>query len=101
VIGEGMLQAAAFAVGFAVILVEMGDNNPLAATFFAVINAAQMLPLVYMETIDGTAYGVAKTTGAYLADAGLSLVACAGLAVLLWTLTRRRRISAEALASIG
>ena len=99
VIGENMFQAAGFAVAFAVILLEMGDNNPLAATFFAVINAAQMLPLAYMETVDGDAYGVAKTTGAYLADAGLSLVACAGLAVLLWTLARRRRISAEVLAS--
>lgn len=99
VIGENLFQAAGFAVGFAVILLEMGDNNPLAATFFAVINAAQMLPLAYMETIDGDAYGLAKTTGAYLADAGLSLVACAGLAVLLWTLARRRRTLAEALAS--
>lgn len=99
VIGEAMFQAAAFAVGFAVILVEMGDNNPLAATFFAVINAAQMLPLAYMETIDGDAYGMAKTTGAYLADAGLSLIACAALAVLLWVLTRRRRTQTEAAAS--
>ncbi len=99
VIGENMFQAAGFAVGFAVILLEMGDKNPLAATFFAVINAAQSLPLVYMESIDGNAYGVAKATGAYLADAGLSLVACAGLAVLLWTLARRRRTMAEALAS--
>jgi PAT family beta-lactamase induction signal transducer AmpG len=101
VIGEAMFQAAAFAVGFAVILVEMGDNNPLAATFFAVINAAQMLPLVYMETIDGDAYGVAKTTGAYLADAGLSLVACAALAVLLLLLARRRRTSTESLVSVA
>jgi PAT family beta-lactamase induction signal transducer AmpG len=90
VIGEAMFQAAAFAVGFAVILLEMGDSNPLAATFFAVINAAQMLPLAYMETVDGEAYGMAKTTGAYLADASISLVACAGLAVLLWVLARRR-----------
>ena len=101
VIGEAMLQAGAFAIAFAVILVEMGDNNPLAATFFAVINAAQMLPLAYMESIDGDAYGMAKTTGAYLADAGLSLVACSGLAVLLWILARRRRTSAESLASVA
>lgn len=93
VMGEALFQAAGFAVGFAVILVEMGDNNPLAATFFAVINAAQMLPLVYMETIDGQAYGLGKTTGAYLADAGLSLIACTGLAVLMWVLARRRRTS--------
>lgn len=90
VIGQAMFQAAGFAVGFAVILLEMGDNNPLAATFFAVINAAQLLPLVYMETVDGQAYGVAKATGAYLADAGLSLIACTGLALLLWFLSRRR-----------
>jgi len=90
VIGEAMFQAAGFAVGFAVILLEMGDNNPLAATFFAVLNAAQLLPLVYMETIDGQAYGAAKLTGAYLADAGFSLVACTGLALLLWFLARRR-----------
>jgi PAT family beta-lactamase induction signal transducer AmpG len=101
VIGEALFQAAAFAVGFAVILVEMGDNNPLAATFFAVINASQMLPLAYMEAIDGDAYGLAKTTGAYLADAGVSLVACAALAVLLWVLARRRRSSAEPLASVA
>jgi len=101
VIGEAMFQAAAFAVGFAVILVEMGDNNPLAATFFAVINASQMLPLAYMEAIDGHAYGLAKITGAYFADAGLSLFACAGLAVLLVVLARRRRTSTEPLASVA
>lgn len=97
VIGEAMFQAAAFAVAFAVILLEMGDSNPLAATFFAVINAAQMLPLAYMETIDGEAYGVGKTAGAYLADAGISLVACAGLALLLWALARRSRHAVEAI----
>ena len=64
-------------------------------------NAAQMLSLAYMETIDGEAYGLAKTTSAYLADAGLSLIACAALAVLLWALARRRRPSAEPLPSVA
>ncbi len=96
-----MVQAAAFAVAFAVIQVEKRDNNPRAATFYAAINAPQMLPLVHMQTIDSHAYGMAKTTGAYLADAGLSLATCAAFAVRPVGSRSRRQTSTRPLISVA
>ncbi len=66
----------------------MGKDNPLAATAFSVLTAAVIVPLSYMQVLDGGAYGIGGLMGAYATDAGLGLVACAALAVVL-RLTRR------------
>ncbi len=104
-IGENIFQSASFSVGYAVILIELGQNNRLAATQFAVLNAAQIVPMAYMETIDGNAYGLGQATGLYLTDAGISLIACGSMALLLWALARRKRarriIDGAALAAAG
>jgi PAT family beta-lactamase induction signal transducer AmpG len=91
VVGENIFQSAGFSVGYAIILLEIGKNNALAATQFAVLNAAQTVPMAYMEAVDGNAYGFGKAAGLYLADAGISLIACALMAVLLCVIGRRRR----------
>ena len=69
VIGENIFQAASFSVQNLIILRTIGQNNPLAATQFGVLNAAGSLPLSYMQYADGQGYGVGGIAGAYIADA--------------------------------
>ena len=88
-IGENVFQAAAFSVLNVIILRTIGHDNPLAATQFGLLNAASCLPLIYMQTFDGQAYGLGGVTGSYLADAGLSGGACLLMALMLWTWRRR------------
>lgn len=88
-LGENALQAAAFAVGYAITLRTIGHDNPLAATQFGLLVAALSLPLAYMQAIDGHFYGfLGGASGSFLADASISAVACAGLGLLFWSLRR-------------
>ena len=90
VIGENIFQAASFSVqNLAIILRTIGQNNPLAATQFGVLNAAGSLPLSYMQWADGQGYGAGGIDGAYLADGLISGGACAALALMLVLLRRR------------
>ena len=89
VIGENIFQAASFSVQNLIILRTIGQNNPLAATQFGVLNAAGSLPLSYMQWADGQGYGAGGIAGAYLADALISGGACAALALTLVLLRRR------------
>lgn len=89
--GQNIFQAAAFALVNLVAFRAIGKDNPLAATTFALIYAAQGLPLTYMQVIDGHAYGAGGLTGLYLCDAGLGLAACLALSLMFWLLDRRRR----------
>ena len=88
-LGENVFQAAAFSVANLIILRTIGHDNPLAATQFGLLTTAFGLPLIYMQVIDGQAYGIGGVTGSYLADALVSGGACVALAVLLWSLRRR------------
>jgi PAT family beta-lactamase induction signal transducer AmpG len=83
-IGENVFQAAAFSAANAISLKSLGRDNPLAATQMALLTAASCAPINYMQIIDGHAYGAGGLTGSFLADAGLSLAACAALAAWLW-----------------
>jgi PAT family beta-lactamase induction signal transducer AmpG len=82
-IGENIAQSAAFAVGTLVIFAAMGKDNPLAATEYSILTAAVLVPLTYMQVLDGQAYGAMGLKGAYLMDAGLGLAACGALALML------------------
>lgn len=88
-LGENVFQAAAFSVANLITLRTIGHDNPLAATQFGLLTTAYALPLIYMQIIDGQAYGVGGVTGSYLADALVSGGACVALALLLWSLRRR------------
>ncbi len=88
-VGENVFQSAAFAMIYVLALQSIGDNNPFAATQFAFINAAAALPLTYMQYVDGKAYGWRGLAGAFEADAGLSLAACLGMALLFATRWRK------------
>jgi MFS transporter, PAT family, beta-lactamase induction signal transducer AmpG len=88
-LGENFCQAMAFSVASMIILRTVGHDNPLAATQFGLLNSAGMLPLTYMEAVDGHAYGaLGGVNGSFLADAGVSGAACVLLALVLWTCRR-------------
>jgi PAT family beta-lactamase induction signal transducer AmpG len=82
-VGQNVFQSAAFATAQFVMFRLMGKDNPFAATQYALMLAAQGLPLSYMQVLDGHAYGRGGLFGMYLTDGGLGLIACAALAVLL------------------
>jgi PAT family beta-lactamase induction signal transducer AmpG len=90
-VAQNIWQSAGLAAGTALILASIGKSNPLASTQFAILNAALAAPLVYMQWIDGHAYGALGLTGLYLTDGGLDLAACVlmiGL-FMLWSKTLR------------
>jgi MFS transporter, PAT family, beta-lactamase induction signal transducer AmpG len=87
-IGENIAQAAAFATANAIIFRVIGKNNPLAATEFTVLTSAVLLPLSYVQWLDGRGFAWGGVNGAFLTDGGLDLAGCLVIAYLL---TRRRR----------
>jgi PAT family beta-lactamase induction signal transducer AmpG len=88
-LGENLFQAAAFSTGTIIILRTIGHDNPLAATQYGLLNAAYIVPLAYMQAIDGAAYGPAGANGSFLADAGISGATCLALALVLWLWRRK------------
>jgi PAT family beta-lactamase induction signal transducer AmpG len=76
-VAQNIWQSAGLAAGTALILASIGKGNPLASTQFAILNAALATPLMYMQWIDGHAYGGSGLTGLYLTDGGLDLASCA------------------------
>lgn len=89
VAGENLFASAAVAVATAIIFDTIGKNNPLAATQFAVLNAALLIPPTYMQELDSIGYGWGGLTGNLLTDAVVSLITCAALALGM-SLVRRR-----------
>jgi len=83
--GENLFQALAFATGNAITFEIIGPDNPFAATLFTVLTAATNLPITYMQFLDGRGYGWRGLTGAFLADATVSIAACV---LLGWMLAR-------------
>ena len=82
-LGENVFKAAAFVVESTIVYRSIGEGNPLAATQFALLQAATALPITYMQAVDGQAYGRGGIAEMFLADAGFSLVACALLLPLV------------------
>ena len=78
--GENGLQSVAFAIASTIIFRSIGEDNPLAATQYALLNAAVAFPVTYMQWVDGQAYGAGGLDGALLTDAALALTS----ALLLW-----------------
>lgn len=88
-LGENAFQAAAFSVANIIILRTMGHDNPLAATQFGLLSAAYAVPLVYMQILDGSAYGHGGVNGSFFVDAAVSGAACVALAIVLRVCRRR------------
>jgi PAT family beta-lactamase induction signal transducer AmpG len=89
IVGENIFQALAYTGITAIAFETIGRNNPLAATQYSLFNAASLVPIIYMQIIDGRAYSRGGVAGSFLADASLSVVACILLALLLYLLRRR------------
>lgn len=81
-IGENLFSALGVACGYAICFETAGQRNPLAATNFAILNAAYTLPMSYMLIADGWGYGRYGLSGAFGVDAGLGIAACAGMGLL-------------------
>lgn len=94
-VAQNIWQSAALATGNALILSSIGKDNPVAATQFAVLNAAMSAPIAYMQWIDGQAYGAHRLFGLYLADGGLDLLACTLMITLFWSWTRSGKFAAQ------
>lgn len=75
-IGENIFQSAAFATESKIIFSTIGPDNPIAASQYTVLNSAVVLPIAYMQIIDGAAYSRGGLVGCLLADAGISLAIC-------------------------
>jgi PAT family beta-lactamase induction signal transducer AmpG len=87
-LAENVVQALSFTAAVAICFATIGSNNPLAATQFSLLTSATVLPILYMGVIDGRVYasvaGAGRIPAMYAVDGGLSLAACALMAVILW-----------------
>jgi PAT family beta-lactamase induction signal transducer AmpG len=104
-LAENFFQGAAFSVQNVIILRTIGHNNPLAATQFGLLTAALAAPLIYMQVIDGNAYGLfGGVNGSYLADALVSGAFCLILGLVIWffrAMIARADRQAEGAAAVG
>lgn len=83
IIGENVFQSLAITCSFAIAFETIGANNPLAATIFAVLMAAGNFPIDYMVAVDGHAYAWHGLAGSFIVDAGLGIICCLLLVLLL------------------
>src|SRR5262249_11725837 len=85
VVGENVFQSLAITCSIAICFETIGQDNPLAATNFAIFTAAYNVPITYMLVVDGWGYGRGGAAGAFAIDAGVGVAACALMALmLLW-----------------
>ena len=97
-LSENVFQALSFTAAVAICFSTIGSGNPLAATQFSLLTSATVLPILYMGVLDGRTYtGMGGLSAMYAVDGGLSLVACAVLAVILWRVPVIARTSSEGL----
>jgi PAT family beta-lactamase induction signal transducer AmpG len=97
-VGENIFQALAYTGITAISFETIGRNNPLAATTYGLFNASSLIPLIYMQVIDGRAYTWHGVTGSFLADALIGVLACILLGLLL-RLVRRPQPALSEVAS--
>ena len=83
ILGANVFQAFAFSASNAITFDVIGPGNPLAATLFTLLVSASNLPITYMTLVDGWGYDLHGVTGAFLTDAGISILACAAMFLVL------------------
>jgi MFS transporter, PAT family, beta-lactamase induction signal transducer AmpG len=87
-IDENIFQTLAITCSVAIAFETIGPGNPLAATTFAILNAAYNFPISYMPVVDGWGYSRRGVAGAFAADAGTGIAACLLLGLALFILHR-------------
>ncbi len=95
-VGENVFQALAYTGITAISFETIGRDNPLAATLYSLFSAASIIPIMYMQVIDGRAYSWHGVTGSFLADALIGILACVLLALMLRLVRRPQPVLAEA-----
>jgi len=60
------------------------------------LTSATVIPILYMGVLDGRVYDSHGLARMYLVDGGLSIVACAVMATVMWLFARRPTISPTA-----
>jgi MFS transporter, PAT family, beta-lactamase induction signal transducer AmpG len=90
VLGENVVQACAIACSLGITFETIGEQNPLAATNYAVLTGAYNVPITYMLLVDGSGYERWGVVGALAVDAVAGLIACLALGVLIVLLAQRR-----------
>ena len=88
-IDQNMFQALAITCSVAIAFETIGPDNPLAATTFAVLNAAYNFPIAYMPMVDGWGYSMRGVTGALAIDAAIGITACLLMGLLLFTVRHK------------
>ena len=88
-IGQNLFQALAFTTSTAIMFDTIGRHNPLSATAYCLMISSYNVPISYMLLVDGAGYGRRGITGSLLVDGGLSLLACALLAICVLLSERR------------
>ena len=92
-LGENVVQALSFTAAVAICFATIGRNNPLAATQFSLLTSATVIPILYMGVLDGRVYDTHGLARMYLVDGGLSIAACALMAVVMWSFAREPKYS--------
>jgi PAT family beta-lactamase induction signal transducer AmpG len=94
---ENVFWAAGFTVMVMVTFRAIGKSNPFASTQYALILSVASFPLVYMQLLDGYAYGLGGLTAMFMVDGGGGLVACGVLAILLalWSTNGHREPASQ------
>lgn len=87
--GENGLQSVAFAIANAITFRSIGEDNPLAATQYALLNSAVAFPTTYMQWVDGRAYAAGGLQAGLATDAGLALLGAMLLAPVVRNWRRR------------
>ena len=85
-LGEFLFQAGSFCIQIGIVFETIGKNNPLAATTFAFLTSATNIPVTYMMVIDGRGYAMGGLVGSFTVDAGIGIVACLLIGLLLYRL---------------
>ncbi len=90
-LGENVVQAMSFTAAVAICFRTIGRENPLAATQFTLLTSATVPPILYMGVFDGRGFGSHGLAGMYAVDGGVSLLACALMAGVMWRQQSRLR----------
>jgi MFS transporter, PAT family, beta-lactamase induction signal transducer AmpG len=83
-IDQNMSQSLAITCSTAVALETIGQNNPLAATTFACLNAAYNFPIAYMPIVDGWGYNHGGVRETFIADGSVGIAACLLMGLLIF-----------------
>ena len=88
-LGELLFQTGSYCIQIGIVFETIGPNNPLAATTFAFLTAATNIPVTYMMVADGHGYAMGGIAGTLAMDAGIGIIACMLLGLLLYWLPGR------------